>query len=252
MSTEHPSKEETRPDDVDQPILAENVDEEPVEANRRLFDGMLLKVITVLTIGYSSFHLYSLNIAPLETWSFRIVHVAGALFLGFMLYAGARFVSAEEGSARHRWTTWVAAVAMLPALYSLYQGYAFYQLLQGGAMRIDPALETWHFGWPLLAATGVGIVLTWFHQRGRGIFSLPDLVLMVCSVSVATYLVVVYNTNIRMTTGTSFAPVGISFAAVAGSALILEMTRRVAGMALVAIGLVFLVYVFAGPYLPGF
>ncbi|MEC7816320.1 MAG: TRAP transporter permease [Pseudomonadota bacterium] len=252
MSKEHPSNPEMHITETEDHVLAHDVDEEPVEANRRLFDGWLLKAITVLTIAYSAFHLYSLNISPLETWSFRIVHVAGALFLGFMLYAGARFVSEEDGPARHRWTSWVAAVAMLPALYSLYQGYAFYQLMQGGAMRIDPALETWHFGWPLLAATAAGIVLTWFHQRQRGIFSLPDLVLMVCSVSVAAYFLVVYNSPIRMSTGTSFAPVGISFAAVAGSALILEMTRRVAGMALVTIGLVFLVYVFAGPYLPGF
>jgi len=63
---------------------------------------------------------------------------------------------------------------------------------------------------------------------------------------------VIFNTPVRMSTGTSFAPVGISFAAVAGSALILEMTRRVAGMSLVVIAVVFLVYVFAGPYLPGF
>ena len=252
MSTEQENPHAPKVTEDEDHILAHNVDDEPVEANRRLFEGGLLKFVTILTIVYSSFHLYTLNISPLETWSFRIVHVAGALFLGFMLYAGSRFVTAEEGEARHRWTTWMAAVALLPALYSLYQGFAFYQALQGGAMRIAPELETWHYGWPLIAATTVGIVVSWFHQRGRERFSVPDLVLMVCSVSVAAYLLVVYNTNIRMSTGTPFSPVGISFAAVAGSALILEMTRRVAGMALVIIGLVFLAYVFVGPYLPGF
>lgn len=252
MSTEHEIQHSPRVTEDEDHILAHNVDEEPVEANRRVYEGGLLKFVTLLTIAYSSFHLYTLNIAPLETWSFRIVHVAGALLLGFMLYAGARFVTAEEGEARHRWTSWIAGVALLPALYSLYQGFVFYQTLQGGALRIAPELETWHFGWPLIAATAVGIIVSWFHQRGRSRFSVPDLVLMVCSVSVATYLLVVYNTNIRMSTGTPFSPVGISFAAVAGTALILEMTRRVAGTALVIIGLVFLAYVFLGPYLPGF
>ncbi|TNE94915.1 MAG: TRAP transporter permease [Gammaproteobacteria bacterium] len=236
----------------DDHMLAHNVDEEPVEGNRRLFEGGLLKFVTLLAIGYSAFHLYTLNIAPLETWSFRIVHIAGALILGFILFAGARFVSSEEGPARHRWTTWISAAAMLPALYALYQTFAFYQLLQGGTMRVPADLETWHFGWPLLAATGISIVMTWFHQRERSAFSVPDLVLVICSVAVAAYFLVVYNTAMRMSTGTSFAPIGISFAAVAGTALIMEMTRRVAGMALVVIGLVFLVYVFAGPYLPGF
>ena len=236
----------------DDHMLAHDVDEEPVEANRRLFQGGLLKFVTLLAIAYSAFHLYTLNVAPLETWSFRIVHIAGALVLGFILFAGARFVSAEEGPARHRWTTWIAGIAMLPALYTLYQTVNFYLMVQGGAMRIPVELETWHYGWPLLAATGVGIVMTWFHQRERSRFSLPDLVLIVCSLAVAGYFLVVYNTAMRMSTGTSFAPIGISFAAIAGTALIMELTRRVAGMALVVIGLVFLAYVFAGPYLPGF
>ena len=233
-------------------MLAHDVDEEPVEANRRLFEGGLLKFVMMLAIAYSVFHLYSLNISPLETWSFRIVHIAGALILGFTLFAGARFLSEEEGSARHRWTSWISALALIPGAYVLYQVFSFYQMVQNGAMRIAPDLETWHFGWPLLAVTGTGIVMSWFHQRQRSRFSLPDLVLIVCSIAVAGYFLVVYNTPMRMSTGTSFAPVGISFAAIAGTALIMELTRRVAGMALVVIGLVFLVYVFAGPYLPGF
>ncbi len=233
-------------------VLAHDVDEEPIEENRRLFEGGLLKLFILLAIAYSSFHLYVLNIAPLETWSFRIVHIAGALVLGFMLYAGARFVSEEEGEARHRWTTWIAAVALLPALYALYQTGSFYSQVQSGTLRIAAELETWHFGWPLLVATAVGIVMSWFHQRQRSRFSIPDLVLIVCSLAVAAYFLVAYNSAMRMSTGTSFAPIGISFAAIAGTALIMELTRRVAGMALVTIGLIFLVYVFAGPYLPGF
>jgi TRAP transporter 4TM/12TM fusion protein len=252
MSTEHEIQHSPRVIEDEDHVLAHNVDEEPVEPNRRLYRGGLLKFVTLLTIAYSSFHLYTLNIAPLETWSYRIVHVAGALVLGFMLYAGARFVTGAEGEARHRWTGWVAAVALLPALYSLYQSFMFQQILHTGALRIAPALETWHFGWPLIAATVAATIASWFHQRARSRFSVPDLVLMVCSISVAAYLLVVYNTNIRMSTGTPFSPVGISFAAVAGTLLIMEVTRRVAGMALVIIGLVFLAYVFLGPYLPGF
>jgi TRAP transporter 4TM/12TM fusion protein len=248
---QHP--EENPVNDIgDSPVLAHDVDEEPVEANRRLFEGGMLKFVTLLAIAYSAFHLYSLNIAPLETWSFRIVHIAGALVLGFILFAGARFVSAEEGPARHRWTTWIAALAMVPAAYALYQTFSFHQMILDGTLRIPVDLETWHFGWPLLVASAVGIVMSWFHQRDRARFSVPDLVLIVCSVAVAAYFLVVYNTSMRMSTGTSFAPVGISFAAIAGTALIMELTRRVAGLALVVIGLVFLVYVFLGPYLPGF
>ena len=69
---------------------------------------------------------------------------------------------------------------------------------------------------------------------------------------VAGYLLVMFNSPLRASTGTPFAPVGISYAAIAGSLLILELTRRVAGLALVTISAIFLIYVFAGPYLPGF
>ena len=235
----------------DDHMLAHGVDEEPVEANRRLYGSWLLWAVTALAIGYSAFHLFTLNVTPLETWSFRIVHVCGALILGYLLFSGAAF-SDDERRGELRWTSWAAIVLLAPAGYSLFQTLNMYQMVLDGAMRLPPELETWHFGWPLLAATGLGIVLSWVHRRQRSAFSLPDLVLVLCSIATASYLLVVYNTPMRMSTGTSFAPVGISFAAIAGTALIMEMTRRVAGLALVIIAGVFLGYVFAGPYLPGF
>src|SRR5690554_8202125 len=64
------------------PLLAHNVDEEPVEANRRLFTGLLLKFVVMLSIAYSVCHLYTQNIALIETCSFRIEHVAGPMVLG--------------------------------------------------------------------------------------------------------------------------------------------------------------------------
>ena len=71
MTTEQDSKDLPDIEVGEDHVLAHNVDEEPVEANRRLFEGGLLKFVALLAIAYSAFHLYSLNIAPLETWSFR-------------------------------------------------------------------------------------------------------------------------------------------------------------------------------------
>lgn len=48
----------------------------------------LAKVGFFLCALYSGWHLYVLNIAPLETWTFRIMHIAGALILGFVLSSG--------------------------------------------------------------------------------------------------------------------------------------------------------------------
>lgn len=232
------------------PVLVEGVDDEPVEGNRRMFHGWLLRAVALLAIAYSAFHLYVLNIAPMETWSFRIIHVAGALILGFLLFSGSRF--SDSPARRQRWLDAAALLALLPALYALWQSFAMYLLLQDGAMRVPVEIEVWHYGWPLLAASAVGIVLGWLQCQRRSRFSLPDLVLIVCALASAGYFLVVFNSPMRMSTGTPFAPVGMTFAAVAGTALIMELTRRVAGLALVIIALLFVGYVFAGPHLPSF
>lgn len=90
-------------------VIAEGVDEEPVEPNRRIFEGRHFIFIGALSTIYAFFHIAALNGLgisaltgglvqipylpefPMETWNFRIVHIAGALGLGFMLFAGRGF-----------------------------------------------------------------------------------------------------------------------------------------------------------------
>ena len=107
------------------------------------------------------------------------------------------------------------------------------------------------FGIPLLIATFGAIVLGWFERRGRELFAASDIVLAVCGIVVAIYLIAIYGTAARNSVGTSFVPIGVAFAATAGAAMILELTRRVAGLALVIITGVFLVYTFTAHLLPG-
>jgi hypothetical protein len=75
-------------------VIAEGVDEEPVESNRRLFKGRAYLIIATLATVYAAFHMLALNGVsisdwtgielpllpqfPMETWNFRIVHIAGA------------------------------------------------------------------------------------------------------------------------------------------------------------------------------
>ncbi|MEQ6890191.1 TRAP transporter permease [Halomonas sp. CS7] len=251
MSHTPESRDDAPHDDVVETVNAEGVDDAAVESNRRLYTGWQWLLFGALAIAYSSFHLISLNVYPLETWSFRIVHIAGALILGYGLYAGTRFAD-EEHRPSPAWLSWVSYALLIPAVYALVRVVMMYQAMSGGAMRIDPAIEAWHFGYPLILATVAGILLSWSYRQFRHRLSPADLVLMVCALAVAGYLLVMFNSPLRAATGTSFAPMGISYAAIAGSLLILELTRRVAGLALVVISAIFLIYVFAGPYLPGF
>jgi len=242
-----------KPVDGQPTIIAENVDEVAPEANLRQYGGVMAQVVAALAVLYSTFHMFTLNVYPLETWTFRLIHIAGALVLGFLLYASRGLISdAEPTPPSQRVIQWLGAALLLPAVYVLYQIFGMHQTLSGGAMRISPVIDTWHFGWPLLTITVLACILSWLQRPAwRGV-SMPELVLVLSAIAVGAYYVVVFATSIRTSTGTSFAPVGLSFAAVVGCILILELTRRVAGMSLVVISLIFLAYTFLGPYMPGF
>ncbi len=255
----------------DDHIIAEGVDDEPVESNRRAFEGRWLILVMGFAAFYAAFHMAALNglsisewtgvrvpllpSFPMETWNFRIAHVAGALILGFLLFSGRSF--AAPGSADNGPLTFLGWALMVPAVVSLGIALSFQVEIAGGTMwnGIDESIrfrEVWLFGAPLWLATGGAIVLSWFHVKTGDVISPADAVLAVCGVAVATYLIAIYGTLMRNSTGTPFAPIGISMAAVAGSALIMELTRRVAGLALVIISVIFLIYVFTGQFLPGF
>ncbi|WP_299677706.1 TRAP transporter fused permease subunit [uncultured Roseobacter sp.] len=245
------------------------VDEELVEENRSVFAGHLRLVIAIVAGLYAVFHMAVLNgwsirewtgvdipslpVFPMETWNFRIVHIAGALILGFLLYGARPF---RQGQRRHP-LDWLAWAAMLPAVFAWITALRFASDISGGVLwnGVDPGIrsaEIWQFGAPLLVATAIGILIGWLRPRDRGAIAPADLVLSVCAIAVATYLMTIYGTLMRNATGTPFAPIGISLAAVAGTALIMELTRRVAGLALVIIAGIFLIYVFVGDMLPGF
>ncbi|MEM9523936.1 MAG: TRAP transporter fused permease subunit, partial [Pseudomonadota bacterium] len=248
------------------------VDEDLTEANRRLFEGRRFTFITALAAIYAAFHMAALNglsisgltdivipvlpRLPLETWNFRIVHIAGALFLGFLLFsAHARFP--ERKSDETPLIGYAAMALLVPALVACGAALSFGVRISNGELWNGIAPEFKHpelywFGIPLLAATFGGIVLGWVHKRIRSGFAVPDLVLGVCAVAIAIYMITIFGTLMRNSTGTPFAPIGISLAAIAGSALIMELTRRVAGPALVVIAGLFLAYVFTGHLMPGF
>jgi TRAP transporter 4TM/12TM fusion protein len=248
------------------------VDREAVEANRRLFTHWRFAVIATLAALYAAFHMAALNglslsgltgielsflpSFPLETWNFRIAHVAGALFLGFLMFSARLRFSDHVPSGFSR-SDYASMLLLIFAFMACGAAISFALRIQGGAMwnGINAEYRTpeiYWFGIPLLVATFGGIILSWVVRSSRMRFSLPDIVLAVCAVAVAIYLVTIYGTLMRNSTGTPFAPIGISLAAIAGTALIMELTRRVTGFALIIIAGVFLVYVFVGHLLPGF
>ena len=263
-----------RTDEALEPVLAVGVDEEPVEKNRRMFTGRSQQVVFGAAFLYAALHMMALNGVsifeytgglidipflpqfPVETWNFRIVHVAGALILGFLLFASSTTFPPET-EIKNRWIGLLAYPLLICALFSTGMAmYFMFEIANGVKWNgLDKTIrfnEIWLFGAPLWTATVGSIILSMVDQRSRNRFAPHDFVLAVCAVAVAIYLIAIYGTLMRNSTGTPFAPIGISMAAVAGVALIMELTRRVAGLALVIIAAIFLIYVFVGSNLPGF
>jgi TRAP transporter 4TM/12TM fusion protein len=256
-------------------VLAEGVDEDPIEGNRRLFEGRAYLVVASLATLYAAFHMLALNGVsisdwtgieipflpqfPLETWNFRIVHIAGALALGFLLFSAHAF-HPDAPHKETRLVTLLAALLAIPALIAGATAIGFANTIASGELPQMGGLTTWAafpgteiyqtevrwFGIPLLVATFGAIVTGWLERRGRETFAASDIVLALCGIVVA-----IYGTAARNSVGTPFVPIGVAFAATAGSALILELTRRVAGLALVVITAIFLAYTFTAHLLPG-
>ncbi|MFO7811400.1 MAG: hypothetical protein R6V21_00375, partial [Pelovirga sp.] len=265
---------------ADEIVIAEGVDEEPIESNRRLFTGWRMNIVAGFAALYAMFHMAALNGVsiqaytgitvpllpqfPMETWNFRIVHIAGALALGFVVYNATMFSEKDDTIKRDRWSK-IAYLLLLPAVLAVGTGFWFANIIASGTLPEMGGLvtwpafvgapiytqEIWYFGVPLLVATLGGIVLGWFEKAPRDRFRVSDILLGICGIAVAVYLVAIYGTAARNSVGTPFVPIGIAFAATAGSALIMELTRRVAGLALVIITGVFLLYTFVAHLLPG-
>ena len=284
-----PASDTTGTDQIDH-VIAEGVDEEPVESNRRLFEGWSLIFISALAILYAGFHTAALNGIsvsqltgieigilpqfPLETWNFRMVHIAGALAPGFVLFAAYPFREDEPEARLSRLWSLLAALLIIPVAIAGWTALGFIAFLNsdqpiemlGRAAWVSMAgdvpeaftaysdiygRELYGYGLPLMIATFGAIVTGWFERRGRTQFTASDIVLALCGIVVALYLIPVYGTNARNQVGTPNVAIGVAFAATAGTALIMELTRRVAGLALVIITGVFLVYTFTAHLLPG-
>ena len=270
-----------REDLEDEHLIAEGVDEEPIEGNRRLYQGVAHVVVAAVAAGYAAFHMLALNGVsisawtgvevpflpqfPLETWNFRIVHIAGALALGFLLYSANAFPSNGAARKSPRLLTLIAAALAVPALVAGATAIGFLSTINSGELPRLGGLTTWAafpgtelydaelrwFGIPLLVATFGAILIGWFERRERAQFAASDVVLAICGIVVALYLIAIYGTAARNSVGTPFVPIGVAFAATAGAAMILELTRRVAGLALVIITGVFLISTFTAHMLPG-
>ncbi len=237
--------------EMERKSLAAGVDAEVVVSNQRVFYGWLGVGLASACVLYTLFHLLVMNLYPLETWVYRLSHVAGGLALGF-LYFSARAFPAETGPRQPlkplEWLLLIpASVAIFTALVQITYAIVTDQRVATGS---EPDMMLTTFGYPLLAGTVLTIVASWLAPvRDRGRLGHADTLLAITALVVGAYIIS-HAEFLRMRAQV-FPHPNDMYAAIAGILLILELTRRLAGLALVIIVALFIAYGFAGPYLPG-
>lgn len=233
--------------------LAEGADREIFAPNQRIFGGGGAVAIATLCIVYTAFHIGVMNLYPLETWTYRLLHIGGGLALGFLLFSPVIFGDQADAQARNRSMPELAllAVAAVGILYGGLMTVLIWVMTGADTSAIPPSFTVTTFGPPLLVGTLAAMLAAWFFpNRMRDRIAPADMLLAVASIAVALYIIF-HAPILRLRAGTALATQGDMYAALVGVILILEITRRLAGLALVVIAALFVIYSFVGPYMPG-
>ncbi|MCF3972856.1 TRAP transporter permease [Paracoccus salsus] len=236
-------------------LIASGVDAEIFTANQRMPTDRLALVASIACIVYTVFHIGVMYLYPLETWTYRLIHVGGGLALGFLLFSSGVFGTdadtAEQATAPDRRRMLLMAPGAVAVTVAFAQVLIFYLTGQEVGQAAGSDDYTLTFGLPLLLGTVWLIVLGWvMPDRRRDRFDVVDLFLALAAIAAAMYIIY-HAPLLRLRAGTALAKQADMYAAFAGVILILEVTRRLAGLALVIIAGIFVLYSFVGPWLPG-
>jgi TRAP transporter 4TM/12TM fusion protein len=239
-------------DELTSPVVATAaVDDDPPAGNQRVFAGPRHYLFATACAAYAVFHLAVMNLYPLETWTYRLLHLGGGLALGFLLYGAYGVVPDQAASRRSIGNTILLALAAAGTLFGAAAILAVWGNWWFLGNAVPPGWAVTSFGIPLTLGTAAAMLHGWlFEDRRIGAWTLADILLTVATAASIGY-VIYFARALQMRAGMPMAQPGDMWAAITGVILILEAVRRMAGMALVIISAVFVAYAFAGPWLPG-
>lgn len=229
--------------------IASGVDNEIFAGNQRKPIGTTGLIMAALCVLYTAFHIGVMNLYPLETWTYRLIHVGGGLVIGFLLFSSLSFAEADGDARKGRLALLAPGAALI--LVALVQVVLFWVSSAGIDQAAPATAYRYTFGVPLLIGTVWVLLIGWFlPEPRRASIDLADVALAMAAVAVTLYIIY-HAPLLRLRAGTGLAKEGDMYAALVGVILILELTRRMAGLALVIIAGIFVLYSFIGPWLPG-
>lgn len=234
-------------------IIAQGVDEEPMASNQRDPKARLGLFLACICALYALFHIVVMNVYPLETWTYRMLHLTGGLIIGFLTYSA---LSQNEDSGVVARRTPLELVVLLGAALGVGYGFGMIAYAWLGWWFLGIAMPDkfvfQSYGIPLVVGTVLAMVAGWiWSPKARSRIYDGDWLLGLASIAMLGYILFVVG-SLRLRAGTGMAQPADLYAALTGVILILELTRRLTGLALVVIVGVFIAYSFLGPWLPGF
>ena len=176
------AKLENDPNIIEDGKIDTTVDEEALEtsSNMRNLTGWTRYVFMVIAIAGALFHLYMLNLNPIDPWVFRSTHLVFGTILGIMLYPGWRTKSNKIPII-----DWILIIA------SIYIGYYIYANLDQLVFRFGVTPTTLDF---YVALIGLLLVIE-FTRRTSG-WTLPILAFVfIAYVFMGPYLPGILNHN---------------------------------------------------------
>ena len=198
--------------------------------------GVPGRVLYVVALCWSLFQLwiasplpFMFNVFIVPATQARSIHLAFAVFLAYTAFPATR-------PGRRPGLTVSGAILGLAAAASFV--YAFSLFAAGSGQ------------WLIFAATGLALALGAYAALVPGAphrIPIADWTLAVVAAFCALYLFLFYDELARRPGQPTLADLVV---AGCGMVLLLEATRRALGPALTVIAIVFLVYTFAGPYMP--
>ena len=230
--------------------IASGVDNEIFAANQRKPAGVIGLIIAALCVAYTAFHIGVMNLYPLETWTYRLIHVGGGLAIGFLLFSSFSFGEVDTTPRKSRDLLILPGLGLVAVAFA--QALAPWLDMGLGVNQAAPATAwRWSFGLPLTLGTAWVMLIGWTMPEGRRTrLDLADVALALAALAVTLYIIF-HAPFLRLRAGTALAKETDMWAALVGVVLILELTRRMAGLALVIIAGIFVIYSFVGPWLPG-
>ena len=209
----------------------------PIPAERLEMSRSVAAILAVMAAIYALLHIVSLNLYPIETWTFRVLHVTGGVALVFLL------IRPQSRVATLSISPWLHAISFGCAIFS----FALILIADFLALPVPSWLIELR-GPILLFATIAAVLAGWLGEKRLGLFH-GDVACALAAAGIALYASSHVETlQVRMGV---FPMMSDIYVATAAAILILEATRRATGMALVVIAAIFIGYALFGSGLPG-